>query len=612
MSRKKFLVILIILIFSCISYSRISIKKIEPPNWWIGMKHNKIQLMVYGEDLEGVSAVFNDENIKILQVHNAESPSYCFIDVVIPENLHAGDYQLKLFKDNTQADIIFPLFFRDTGGKRFQGFSNKDAIYLIMPDRFSNGDTSNDNISGFSDNLNRKSPIGRHGGDIQGIINKLDYLKDLGITSVWINPLVENNTGISYHGYAGTDFYNIDPRFGTNELYKKLVEEAHQKDLKIILDHVSNHCSIDHPWLKNLPFKDWINGSISNHLPAKHHKMIYSDIHADSSSMKNVSEGWFVDNMPDLNQKNSFVSTYIIQNTIWWIEYTGLDGIREDTYPYVDQKFAALWAKEIFDEYPNLNIVGEVWTGNSLFLADYQKGNSLSVTPETNLPSVTDFDMRDSYYKYLSESGSLYNIYETLSKDFIYPDPDNLVTFIDNHDLARAMFYAKGNTKKVKIALALLLTTRGIPQILYGTEIGMIGGEDHGTLRSDFPGGFPGDSLNAFEIAGRNHSENEIFEFVKTVLKFRKTYPELSEGKLIHFPPENGLYFYFKILNDQRIMIAINDNDTSKEFNLKKVLTQLGKTKMLKNIYSGENIKLSEDTKIQLKQNSISFYKLVN
>lgn len=612
MNKKKSLVVLIVLIFSCISYSRISIKKVEPPNWWTGMKHNKIQLMVYGEDLEGVSAVFNNENIKILKVHDAESASYCFIDVLIPENLSAGDYQLKLIKDNFQADFLFPIFSRDTGGKRYQGFSNKDAIYLIMPDRFSNGDTSNDTIDGFGDKLNRQSPIGRHGGDIQGIINRLDYLKDLGITAVWINPLVENNTRISYHGYAATDFYNIDPRFGTNELYKKLVEEAHQKDLKIILDHVSNHCSIDHPWLKNLPFKDWINGSVGNHLPAMHHKMIYSDIHSDSSSMKNVSEGWFVDDMPDLNQKNSFIGNYIIQNTIWWIEYTGLDGIREDTYPYVDQKFAATWAKEILDEYPDLNIVGEVWTGNSLFLADYQKGNKLSVTPETNLPSVTDFDMRDSYYKYLSGTGSLYNIYETLSKDFIYPDPDKLFTFIDNHDLARAMLNAKGNVKKVRIALALLLTTRGIPQILYGTEIGMVGGEDHGTLRSDFPGGFPRDSLNAFEISERNDSENEMFDFIKTLLKFRKTYPELSQGKLIHFPPENGIYIYFKILNAHRIMIAVNDNNTSHEFSLKKVSNQLGRTKILEDIISGLNIHLSGDAKIQLKQNSISFYKLLN
>lgn len=610
MNKKKSLTILIILIFSCINYSQISIKKIEPPNWWIGMNYNKIQLMVYGENLEGVSAVFNNSNIKILRIHEAQNPSYIFIDIEIPGNISEAEYELKLFKNNSEASIKFPLLYRNTGGKKCQGFTNEDVIYLIMPDRFANGDISNDNISGFRDKLNRESPIGRHGGDIQGIINKLDYLKELGITSLWINPLVENNSGISYHGYAATDFYNIDPRFGTNMLYKNLVEEAHKKDIKIILDHVSNHCSINHPWLKNLPFTDWINGSVENHLPAMHYKMIYSDIHADSSSMRNVSEGWFVDDMPDLNQKNPFVGNYIIQNTIWWIEYSGLDGIREDTYPYVDQKFISKWAKIILDEYPELNIVGEVWTGNSVFLADYQKGNSLSITPETNLPSVTDFDMRDSYYAYLSGKGSLYNIYETLTEDFIYPEPDKLVTFIDNHDLARGMFYADGNMKKVKIALTLLLTTRGIPQILYATELGMRGGEDHGTLRSDFPGGFPGDSRDAFKYEGRTDDENEIFNFLNNLLKLRKEYPELSKGNLIHFPPEDGIYVYFKILQDQKIMVAVNDNENSKEIDLKKVSHHLIDAKEIENLLSGESFQFSGNDKIIINSNDISIYKI--
>ncbi|HVO75745.1 MAG TPA: alpha-amylase family glycosyl hydrolase [Ignavibacteriaceae bacterium] len=612
MNKNRFLKLLLLIIIQGISYSQISIKKIEPPNWWIGLKHNKIQLMVYGENLNNVSAAFNNEGIKILRIHNAESSLYCFIDIEIPENLPEDNYKLKLFNGASQAEALFPILSRNAGKKRFQGFSNKDVIYLIMPDRFSNGDASNDNIPGFRDSLNRKSPIGRHGGDIQGIINKLDYLKELGITAIWINPLVENNTRISYHGYSATDFYKIDPRFGTNELYKILVEEAHDQDLKIILDHVSNHCSIDHPWLKNLPFKDWINGSVEDHLPAMHHKMIYSDIHADSSTMRNVSEGWFVNEMPDLNQKNIFVANYIIQNTIWWIEYTGLDGIREDTYPYIDQKFAAEWGREILYEYPGLNIVGEVWTGNSLFLADYQTGNKLSVSPDTYLPSVTDFEMRDSYYKYLSGTGDLYNIYETLSKDFIYPNPDDLLTFIDNHDLVRGMLYAKGDIKKVELALAMLLTTRGIPQILYGTEIAMIGGKDDGTLRSDFPGGFPGDSVNAFITNGRTPEQNEMFNFLKDLLNIRKKYPEIAEGKMIHFPPENGIYVYFKILNSRKIMIAVNDNNTLKEYDLRTVSDQLGSFKRLINIMSDEIINLGNNTKINLRPMNITIYKLEN
>jgi glycosidase len=612
MNIKNFLIHLTIFIFSCINYSQIRIDKIEPPNWWIGMRYNKIQVMIYGENLDGVSASFNTDKLKVLKVYAAQNTSYCFIDIEIPENLPEAGYILKLFRDNEEASIKFPLFYRDDESRRYQGFTNKDVIYLIMPDRFANGDTSNDNAAGYRDKLNRQNPIGRHGGDIQGIINRLDYLKELGITALWVNPLVENNSGISYHGYAATDFYKIDPRFGTNKLYKKLVDEAHKRDIKIILDHVSNHCSIHHPWLKKLPFADWINGSVENHLPAMHHKMIYSDIHADSSSMKNVSEGWFVDDMPDLNQKNLFVGKYIIQNTIWWIEYSGLDGIREDTYPYVDQKFLSGWGKIILDEYPAMNIVGEVWTGNSIFLADYQKGNDLSITPETNLPSVTDFDMRDSYYAYLSGNGSLYNIYETLTEDFIYPDPDKLVTFIDNHDLARGMFYAKGNIKKFKIALALLLTTRGIPQILYATEIGMVGGEDHGTLRSDFPGGFPGDERDAFIMEGRTDEENEVFNFLAKLLKLRKQYPELSKGSLIHFPPENGVYIYFKILEDQKIMVVVNDNEFPKELNIELIRHHLTNSKELRNLLSEEIFDLSKGTKIKLNSNGISIYKIID
>lgn len=612
MNIKNFLIHLTIFIFSCINYSQIRIDKIEPPNWWIGMRYNKIQVMIYGENLDGVSASFNTDKLKVLKVYAAQNTSYCFIDIEIPENLPEAGYILKLFRDNEEASIKFPLFYRDDESRRYQGFTNKDVIYLIMPDRFANGDTSNDNAAGYRDKLNRQNPIGRHGGDIQGIINRLDYLKELGITALWVNPLVENNSGISYHGYAATDFYKIDPRFGTNKLYKKLVDEAHKRDIKIILDHVSNHCSIHHPWLKKLPFADWINGSVENHLPAMHHKMIYSDIHADSSSMKNVSEGWFVDDMPDLNQKNLFVGKYIIQNTIWWIEYSGLDGIREDTYPYVDQKFLSGWGKIILDEYPAMNIVGEVWTGNSIFLADYQKGNDLSITPETNLPSVTDFDMRDSYYAYLSGNGSLFNIYETLTEDFIYPDPDKLVTFIDNHDLARGMFYAKGNIKKFKIALALLLTTRGIPQILYATEIGMVGGEDHGTLRSDFPGGFPGDERDAFIMEGRTDEENEVFNFLAKLLKLRKQYPELSKGSLIHFPPENGVYIYFKILEDQKIMVVVNDNEFPKELNIELIRHHLTNSKELRNLLSEEIFDLSKGTKIKLNSNGISIYKIID
>lgn len=612
MSIKKSLIFLAVIAIPVMNYSQIKIEKIEPPNWWIGMKYNKIQLMIYGENLNDVSASFNTNGITIHKVNQIQNSSYCFIDIEIAEDLTEDKYELTLMKEGDEASAEFPIFYRNKMKGIHQGFSSEDAIYLIMPDRFSNGDVSNDNVDGYTDKLNRNSPIGRHGGDIAGIINQLDYLNDLGVTALWINPLVENNCRISYHGYAATDFYITDKRFGTNVLYKNLVEEAHKKGLKIILDHVSNHCSIDHPWIKNLPMPDWINGTVEDHLPAMHHKMIYSDIHADSSTMKNVSEGWFVDDMPDLNQKNPFVSKYIIQNTIWWIEFSGLDGIREDTYPYVDQKFTAEWCKTILNEYPDLNIVGEVWTGNSAFLADYQAGNKFIHSPETHLPSVTDFDLRDSYYAYLSGKGGLYNIYETLAEDFIYPDPDKLVTFIDNHDLARAMFYADGDKEKFKIALALLFTLRGIPQMLYATEIGMVGGEDHGSLRSDFPGGFPCDSRNAFSNQGRTESENEIYNFIKKLLEIRKKYPELSHGKLVHFPPERGVYIFFKILNDEKTMIVVNNNDYQVEFKLKRFSNYFRDVRSTENLITEEKNYLPENGILNINSKTVNIWKLKN
>jgi glycosidase len=338
--------------------------------------------------------------------------------------------------------------------------------------------------------------------------------------------------------------------------------------------------------------------------------MIYSDIHADSSTMKNVSEGWFVDAMPDLNQKNPFVSKYIIQNTIWWIEFSGLDGIREDTYPYIDQKFAAEFCKTILNEYPDLNIVGEVWTGNSSFLADFQAGNKFDYSPETYLLSVTDFDLRDSYFAYISGKGGLYNIYETFAEDFLYEDPYKLVTFIDNHDLARGMFYADGDIEKFKTAYTLLLTTRGIPQLLYATEIGMIGGEDHGSLRADFPGGFPGDSNNSFSSEYRTEDENEIFNYIKKLLELRKKHSELSCGRLVHFPPERGVYIFFKILDNEISMVVVNDRDTNFELRLNRYQTYLNNVNSIENLMTGEQNSLSDHDSIEIKSKSVSILKL--
>ena len=558
-----FKIILIILTTAFINLAQsFSINKIEPPNWWVGMKHNKIQLMVYGNKLENVKAKSFSKHIKIKKIHQAENSSYLFVDIEISKSAKAGDNKIWFYNDEKSADINFPLFSREKSKNRFQGFDNKDVIYLLMPDRFANGDTTNDFLEGYYDSLQVIPSQARKGGDIAGIISKLDYIKNFGATAIWITPLVENNTFRSYHGYSATNHYKIDPRLGTINNYKTLVDSAHNLGLKIIMDHVANHIAIDHEWMKNLPMKNWINGSVQNHLPANHNKMSFLDIHSDSITIREIQEGWFTGYMPDLNHENIFLSTYLIQNTIWWIETSGIDGIREDTYPYCNQKFMSRWAKEIIDEYPSLKILGEIWTGESDYLAGYQSGSQFPKY-DSHLANITDFALRDALVHFLQGSGSLYEIFNTVSKDYLFADANNLVTFADNHDVGRAMFYADSNVAKFKLAFHILLTTRGIPQIFYGTEIGMIQNEDHGTLRKPFPGGFPGDKRNAFTVTGRNEYENDIFNFLQKIIKIRNDNPALFEGKIIHFPPVNNVYIYFRQLGEDTFMNIINAGKNS-------------------------------------------------
>lgn len=595
--------------FSSFIYSQSpQINKIEPPNWWVGMKHNKIQLMVFGENLSDLKASFASKKLKVDKVYKLENSSYAFIDIEISPKAKPGLYKLTLNNGKEKTEINYELLERNKSKNIHQGFSNEDVIYLLMPDRFANGDVSNDSVNGYYDSMQYVKNQNRFGGDIQGIINKLDYLKDFGATTIWCTPLLENNTFRSYHGYAATDFYKVDPRLGSNELYKKFVDEAHSKNLKVILDHVANHFSNDHPWIKNLPTKDWINGSIENHLNANHNKMIFTDLYADSSTIHHVEEGWFTNEMPDLNQENPFVANYIIQNTIWWVEYSGVDGIREDTYPYNDQKFMARWAKEVLNEFPTLNIVGEVWTGEPAFLAGYQGGSKLKKDFNTNLPALTDFGLRDIFVNYLEGNNRLFNIYNVLAKDYLYADPENLVTFVDNHDVARTLFFAKDNIDKAKIAYTILLTTRGIPSIFYGSELGMSLTPDHGTLRAPFPGGFPNDERNAFTKEERTDYENIFYNHLNKLLQIRKKYKALQKGKLIHFPPVDETYIYFRELEDEKLLIIVNGNEEEKEIDLTYYLHLMKNKYLLKNVLNEYEFEIG--SKIQINKMSAEIFEI--
>lgn len=587
--------LLILLFISHFGFSQdFSITKIEPPNWWVGMKWDTLQLIVYGNNLENVEVKSDDSRLKILNSFPTENKSYIFIDVIIPKDLQAGNYNFVFNDGISEKEISFPILDRKHSDDEHNGFSNEDIIYLIFTDRFCDGNPNNNTIGDSLDQFNSEDLDGRKGGDIEGIISKLKYLKDLGVTVLWITPMLENNMYMSYHGYAATDFYKIDPRFGSNELYKKLVEEAHNQGLKIILDHVSNHIGINHYWVKNLPMHDWFNGTPENFIKASHDKMAFLDIHGDSTIVKMNQQGWFTDYMPDLNQRNPFLKNYLIQNTLWWIEFAGIDGIREDTYPYSDQKYLADLANTILTEYPNFNIVGEIWQGVPAIISGYQSKSPVRlVNFDSNLPTVTDFALTDAIRDFLSGKESIYKVYETIAQDIVYSDPDNLLVFVDNHDVDRAMLLAKGNVDKFKIALNLILFTRGIPQIFYGTEIGIEGGTKHGELRQPFPGGFSGDFQNAFSDNGRTEYENDIFYYVKDLFHLRNQYPSLSKGKLRHIYPFDDIYILIKSYDDEMTMVVINargEDFSFESLQLKKYLPE-----------ANEIVNLKSNTEINLK-----------
>ncbi|MEJ2105084.1 MAG: alpha-amylase family glycosyl hydrolase [Ignavibacteriaceae bacterium] len=563
----------------------------EPPNWWVGMKQDTLQLMVYGNNLDDINVTSSESNLKILNVHSLENHSYLFVDIIVSKELKPGTYSLFFQKDGFKKDYNYSFNEREIKAEDHLGFSNQDVIYLIFADRFCDGNPANNTIGDSLDEFTSKDIDGRKGGDIEGIISKLDYIKELGATAIWVTPMLENNMWMSYHGYAATDLYKIDPRFGSNALYEELIEEAHSKGLKIILDHVSNHIGINHYWLKNPPSKNWFNGSPQNFIQASHDKIAFLDIHSDSNSVKRTQDGWFTNYMPDLNQRNPLLKKYLVQNTIWWIEYAGIDGIREDTYPYCDQKYLAEWTEAILNEYPDFNIVGEIWQGVPSVISGYQTKSPIrKINFDSNLPTATDFVFCDAVRSFLDGKEKLYIVYETIAQDYIYSNPDNLLVFMDNHDISRAAYIANGDLKKIEVALNLVLFTRGIPCIFYGTEIGLEGGPKDGELRHPFPGGFVGDSLDAFTESGRTKNQDEVYNYLHNLLSLRNKYPVLSKGSLRHIYPSENVYLLIKEYQDQEALIFINASDvdiTVKPFQMQ---TFLPEAKALLNLKTNQLI----------------------
>ena len=572
--------------------STMKVRRIEPPNWWQGMKLNRVQLLLTGSNLDSVSVSSSDPaHLKVLKQHG-KNPNYLFVDVEIASNADAKMYQLMLTKHDITTAIDWEIQPRSKA-KGQQGFNQSDVVYLITPDRFANGDASNDDAE---DKLNEFDPSKdgkRHGGDIAGIIHRLGYLKDLGVTALWLNPVLENRGYNSYHGYKTTDHYRIDPRFGSNEEYRSLVEEAHQHGIKVIFDHIANHIGVKHPWLEQLPTPTWLNGSIENHLLDKHDLHSVADLHADDEARKQLKTFWFVDSMPDLNQRDPYVANYLIQNTLWWIEYSGIDGIREDTWPYADDGFLNDWVDAILNEYPNFNIVGEIWSLQSAHIARYQKGTPLPRSSPANLPSVMDFPLSQALRNFVEDKGKLRDVHAAYSQDFLFGDPKQLMVFVDNHDMTRVFYIADGAQNRAKLAMGIMLLSRGIPQILYGSEIGMRGGESHIELRADFPGGFSNlrpNEPDAFTANGRSKTQQATFEWLRSILTLRKSNSAFTKGSMIHFAPtwQRDVYRFIRMSEDQKVLVIANGEKETLDIDLSDIQRYIDDSQLV-DLLTGES-----------------------
>ncbi|MES2652277.1 MAG: glycoside hydrolase family 13 protein [Bacteroidota bacterium] len=546
------------------------LERIEPMFWFTGMKQPKVQLLVHGDQIALTTVKLNYPGVKLVKVNTVENPNYLFLDLEISSITKPGKFQIEFNYDGKKINHLYELKAKDKSTNRHQGVTNADFIYLIMPDRFSNGDKRNDVIEGMQETaLNRDSMYYRHGGDIQGIINHLDYLKDLGVTTLWLNPVLENDQPkTSYHGYANTENYKIDHRFGTNEDYKKLVDESHKRGMKVIKDLVHNHVGTEHFTIKDMPMKNWVN-QWPTFTKTTYREQVYMDPYVAKADKALMVNGWFDKHMPDMNETNPYVKNYITQSHIWWVEYAGLDGFRLDTYAYNDLGYMAEWAKAITREYPKLTYFGETWVHGVPNQAYFTKGNKINQGFDTKLQGVTDFQalwgINEALNGKFGWMDGVVKLYNTFANDFVYEDPTRNVVFLDNHDLSRFYSVVKEDFNKYKSGLAWLLTTRGIPQLYYGTEILMKNfASPDGLVRDDFPGGWENDKKNKFTADGRTNKENEAFNYLKTIANYRKNNPVVQTGKMMQFIPEDGIYVYFRYNSTKTVMIVMNSNDAEK------------------------------------------------
>ena len=601
---KHTLILLIVFLFSWgggQNARAMEIKKVAPSFWWAGMKNPELQILLYGEDLALSDVSVSGEGIYLKEVVRQDNPNYLLLYLDLSE-AKGQTFQILLKNGKKKLQVPYELKSRMQRGEDVKGFTSEDVLYLIMPDRFANGNSNNDVVDEMREKkVDRTDSFARHGGDIQGISNHLDYIADLGVTAIWLNPTQENDMESgSYHGYAITDYYQIDKRFGSNEDFCALVEKAHEKNLEVVMDMIFNHCGSENYLFKDKPSKEWFNYH-SNYVQTSFKTASVMDIHASAFEKKIATDGWFTSVMPDFNQRNRHVVRYLIQSSIWWIEYAGINGIRQDTHPYADFDFMSQWCKEVLDEYPYFNIVGETWLNSNVLVSYWQKDSKLAAPLNSNLPTVMDFPLQALINQAFDEEtgewgGGLYKLYDYQTQDLVYANPMNLLTFLDNHDTSRFAQtdeMAK-NLKRYKQAMVFLLTTRGIPQIYYGTEILMTGdkGKGDGDLRKDFPGGWQGDTRNCFAKNGRTALENEAFEFTRQLLNWRKGNQVIGKGSLKHYSIQNGVYVYQREFNGKSVVIIMNGTDDSKELDLAPYQEILPRENAL-DVLTGKNVNLS-------------------
>jgi glycosidase len=553
------------------------VSKVAPTFWWAGMKNPELQILLYGDNISSSDVTLSTCDVFLKEVVRTDNPNYLILYVDLSEAA-PQTFNINLRQGKKTTTVSYELKQRREGASQVKGFDSGDVLYLIMPDRFANGDTSNDVVKGMQETtMDRNEPFGRHGGDMKGIENNIDYLCDLGVTAIWLNPIQENDMAKeSYHGYAITDYYQVDRRLGSNEEFRSLVEKAHAKGMKVIMDMIFNHCGSSNYLFRDKPANDWFNFR-SNYVQTSYKTASVQDIHAADYERKIAVDGWFTEAMPDLNQQNRHVARYLIQSSIWWIEYAGLNGIRQDTHPYADFDMMAQWCREVLNEYPDFNIVGETWLNTNVLVSFWQKDSRLAAPRNSYLPTVMDFPLMGEMNRAFDEettdwAGGLYRLYDYATQDLVYADPMHLLVFLDNHDTSRFANNEEkaANITRYKQALAYLLTTRGIPQIYYGTEILMAAdkSEGDGLLRRDFPGGWSEDTHNCFTSAGRSELQNEAFSYARKLLQWRKTNDAVRYGSMKHFAPSKGIYMYERKGSNGSVTVIMNGTDSEQSLAL--------------------------------------------